>query len=90
MLIYLAFLTVLFLEVLGVLRFYFDGKIARNLGFCEARVGKFALIFVILFFFVSALCTEPVLHYSDLANTWIASKFRKTALVPFGMLVRVT
>lgn len=65
-LLVLAFLTILLLELMGVLRLYFDHIISDWLGLTNIRASRSSILLLTIIFIVSAMLTNDVMGLVDL------------------------
>jgi len=72
-LLILAFLTLLLLEVIGIIRLYFDSKISKRLGYAQIKTSKRSFILLATIFGVSVLLTNDMLGLGDLITTLYGS-----------------
>ncbi len=72
-LLVLAFLTLLLLEVVGIIRLYFDARISKWLGYIQIKASKRSFILLATIFGVSILLTNDILGLGDLVTTLYGS-----------------
>lgn len=68
-LLVLAFLTILLLEVMGILRLYFDRRISNWLELAKVKTSRGSVLLLTLIFIVSALFTNEFMWLGDRITT---------------------
>ncbi len=74
-LLILAFLTLLLLEVIGIIRLYFDSRISKWIGYNQIKASKKSFLLLATVFGVSVLLTNDMLGLGDLITTSYGSAF---------------
>lgn len=68
-LLILAFLTLLLLEVIGIIRLYFDARISKWFGYIQIKASRRSFVLLATIFGASILLTNDILGLGDLVTT---------------------